>query len=768
MYGRANQRPPLGPPPSARRGPSFYYGQPATVHPITEEEESIRNSSGVSALGPPSTRNHDSLGGKSYASSNAIPIGIPDYYLQSERGSVPSLPDRSDGGHAESPVEPVPSIPAQLSERRRPPPPPQPRDEASPEPGDLVRQASLGKMRKPSLTHVKSGDKSRKNSASTNEGVPRKDSETVGAGTASFPSQQRAQPVYQEDVHHHDSGPRSADATAGSPQEHMLHDQNQDAGYAPSITSSLDVPSDSEADRRSLEKKATGGLLGAALAKEMESRSRSRSPSSMLSDQDKQIEDIISSLRKGGAITSEEAAKLQQHPDFVSKSGGKRRPPRLNLDPTREAEARGSLTSLPDLIRRATRLASSLDRGRTASRLGMQAWLDGGSDSENEKNRAKYEAAMANRRSGSISDILGQFPPPALGTPENHSRTDLRGSLAGWSSRLRHNELPSDSDAGEARRARKQDKKSKKKRCCGMPLWLFLLLLCIVILLITAAIVLPVVLVVVPNQEDSESSGPNCLPELSCANGGINVAADDGTCRCLCVSGYTGTECTQPGSPACTSIDVEGTTDDATVGTNIPSLLQSAQSDFGIPLNTERILGLFSSADLSCASENALVTFSGLDSGESSSNSKLRRRNLGSAPSPTQPLRRQASSTAQAASAATSNGIVFDSSSAPSSSDTPSSSPDSASSENISNTDHSANTTQTLNFARVAVLYVFQYSGELNTAATAQERLQEFFSDGGLLGGEGAGAVTLGGGFTADLRAWSLRIRNGTVVGGDE
>jgi hypothetical protein len=47
-----------------------------------------------------------------------------------------------------------------------------------------------------------------------------------------------------------------------------------------------------------------------------------------------------------------------------------RRPPRLDMDAVRDAEARGSLTSLPDLIRRATRLAAMMDRGkRPASRL---------------------------------------------------------------------------------------------------------------------------------------------------------------------------------------------------------------------------------------------------------------------------------------------------------------------------------------------------------------------------------------------------------------
>lgn len=47
-----------------------------------------------------------------------------------------------------------------------------------------------------------------------------------------------------------------------------------------------------------------------------------------------------------------------------------RRPPQLDIDAVKKAQARGSLTSLPDLIRRATRLAASLEKGRRpASRI---------------------------------------------------------------------------------------------------------------------------------------------------------------------------------------------------------------------------------------------------------------------------------------------------------------------------------------------------------------------------------------------------------------
>lgn len=53
-----------------------------------------------------------------------------------------------------------------------------------------------------------------------------------------------------------------------------------------------------------------------------------------------------------------------------SRLSAMRRPPRLDMDAVRAAEARGSLTSLPDLIRRATRLAAMIDKGkRPASRL---------------------------------------------------------------------------------------------------------------------------------------------------------------------------------------------------------------------------------------------------------------------------------------------------------------------------------------------------------------------------------------------------------------
>lgn len=65
-------------------------------------------------------------------------------------------------------------------------------------------------------------------------------------------------------------------------------------------------------------------------------------------------------------------------PTMSVRRPGARRPPRLDMHAVRDAEARGSLTSLSDLIRRATRLATNLDHGRTASRNDV---LNGNGDS---------------------------------------------------------------------------------------------------------------------------------------------------------------------------------------------------------------------------------------------------------------------------------------------------------------------------------------------------------------------------------------------------
>ncbi|TVY44215.1 hypothetical protein LSUB1_G002340 [Lachnellula subtilissima] len=93
-----------------------------------------------------------------------------------------------------------------------------------------------------------------------------------------------------------------------------------------------------------------------------------------------------------------------------------RRPPRLDIDAVRDAEARGSLTSLPDLIRRATRLAALMDRGRRpGSRLND---LNDFPMTGDTKDRDLNSSGNEKRRSG-LSGMLAAFPPPGVATPRD-------------------------------------------------------------------------------------------------------------------------------------------------------------------------------------------------------------------------------------------------------------------------------------------------------------------------------------------------------------
>ncbi|KAK5136196.1 hypothetical protein LTR08_004033 [Meristemomyces frigidus] len=762
---QAVKRPPLGPPPSSRRGPASYYPQIAPVHPIVEETDSVRGSiRNASILGA----GHDSM--KSYASSNAIPIGIPDYYLE-QRDSIPSLPG------AERPIS-SPDSEYDYGDSLYESPDPgygsEGRSEgiARPEPVMIVRQASLGRKSKPTLTNVKSSEKVRRISA--------------GDGLTTLPSQQRTgsnahemTPAMTKDVGQSKEMMAFSDSEAESDDETSTGrfgngDKALEAGGAAGLAAAVMaapvyvqasrskdslslrsqhndplssgtglIDSSSVESEQELKKKSSRELLGAAFPKMMHQQ-RSREPSPLANEVDPRMMEILGGLEKGGALSSSQNEKLKTPTGGLSERAGKRRPARLNVDTVKEAEARGSLTSLPDLIQRATRLASNLDRGKTASRLGTH-WFDGTRDADDEK--------LDKRRSGSISDMLASFPPPGLATPTG-SRTSRRRSA------MQHSQLISESDAGEIRNKR-------EKRCCGLPLWVFLLLLVMLILLIAAAIILPVVLIVIPRQNGSDSDSTSdsalsaCQAKLTCQNGGANVITTSSACQCLCVNGYTGSTCSTASDAACTTTSV-GSTSDATVGNAIPRLLTSASSDFNVPLDGEAVLGLFSSADLSCSSENALVTFN---------NNAGAKRGLDVVrPTPTLQRRQTATSDGQSG-AATSNGIVFEtgsptvatsSGSATSTSSSPSST-SSASSDAGNGTDSSTS----LDFARVAVLYIFQVSGQLNDAITAQTNLQSYFTNGETSSGQSIDPanVTLGNGYTCDLSGHSLNLANGTTIG---
>ncbi|KAI1181269.1 hypothetical protein F4777DRAFT_10152 [Nemania sp. FL0916] len=285
----------------------------------------------------------------------------------------------------------------------------------------------------------------------------------------------------------------------------------------------------------------------------------------------------------------------------VSRLSGLRRPPRLDIDAVRAAEARGSLTSLPDLIRRATRLASMMDRGRRpGSRFDNLDFPDEIYAGDPEKN----EYFELEKHQSGLSDMLAAFPPPA-------SRRSMRQSMGSWplprrTSRMAVGvkEQPADTDGYE------QSKRGR--RCCGLPLWGFLLAIFLIIAVIVAAVVVPVELLVI--KKDSAQPAGNCMEQLPCANGGTSVVSQ-GQCSCICSNGFTGKNCTTPAMQGCTTttLETEDNTkiNDVTIGQAIPRLVLEAQTNFSIPLSATSIISKFSSAGLSCTAENALVTFDG-------------------------------------------------------------------------------------------------------------------------------------------------------------
>jgi hypothetical protein len=283
------------------------------------------------------------------------------------------------------------------------------------------------------------------------------------------------------------------------------------------------------------------------------------------------------------------------------------------------------------------------------------------------------------------------------------------------------------------------------------------------ILLVAAAVVVPVTLIVLPRQQQ-QANLATCPTSSACSNGGVSVVSGN-ACRCVCVNGFTGDHCTIAGDTGCITTDVgTGTSSfkNATIGSSIPRLLTGSETNYSIPLNSSALLALFSSNNLSCSSENALVTFNGqaqkrslLFIDEDEANRIL----ANPFPTPIHMIRnahdifpRQ-----NANHAATSNGIVF----AATSTFNPSSSPTSS---NVPQ-DVFVNT-QTTDFARVVILFILQQTGNLTSAVSSQERIQSFFENPTTNTTMGGGGGDPNFSFTINFQTFTIQLANGTKIGG--
>ncbi len=224
--------------------------------------------------------------------------------------------------------------------------------------------------------------------------------------------------------------------------------------------------------------------------------------------------------------------------------------------------------------------------------------------------------------------MLAAFPPPAQ--PNRRSiRQSLREQVGSWPLPLNIGnsglggqpirERP-DEDAdsvSDLTDLKNQRGRKSRRRCCGLPLWGFVLLVIIILIIVAAAIVIPLEFFVIRKQNsNSATSLAQCQSQLTCANGGINVVSTQGFCSCICANDFTGFDCSVAGDTGCTTTSLPSTTTanslaNVTMGNAMPRLIAQARQNFSIPLDGTQILAMFNSGNLSCAAENALVTFDG-------------------------------------------------------------------------------------------------------------------------------------------------------------
>lgn len=451
-----------------------------------------------------------------------------------------------------------------------------------------------------------------------------------------------------------------------------------------------------------------------------------------------------------GALEKELEILPMSGPKMSDKRPGGRRPPRLDMDAVRDAEARGSLTSLPDLIRRATRLASRLDDGRTASRNDL---CDNGKE-------FKLPSKQRFRNSGSLSGILASFPPPGPVGSEGRSS---------WPFFKRSNLQNVTSHDPET------DQVKPRRRCCGMRPWVFALVCVLVTIIVILAILLPIFLVAVPQQ--SESNLSKCEKTTPCRNGGVSVSSGE-LCSCVCTNGFTGSQCTVDGDASCVTTEVNSK--NATIGSEIPRLFEDSQSNFSIPLDPFTIMALFSQNDVSCMTENALVSFRDVST-------KTRRfypislePDLDApAHNPDELSQTITSETpiqtlAPRDSVATVDGIIYDGS-APTQNAPTATAPPTSTTTTAQASKETARSgpvpSKVVDFSRIAVLYIFQQTGALDAALKAEKNIQSYLTGPYSTSPDKTYSINLVNfgsqrGFTLDFDELSISTPKGAVFGG--
>lgn len=299
----------LIPPSSSRKGSSSLYSQGVYFSPIIEESPEA-----------------SSKGRGSVASSKIVP------------SSWGSHPDDYKSSRIQEKFE------EEESRKSRSPTSPGSTGSMHDDTTSLVRQASMGKKMKPSLTRIRH----------SSENVSNKKKEAVGL--ASITAGVAAGAL----------GGSLGKPPAPAARNILANESTENR------TAAMD---NSPPNSRSSQDSGNGS---STLVDPM---SRSRSPLAFAAD---------GSGRQPTSPMHGVGRPSSKGPSMSDKVPSDRRPPQLDMEAVRDSEIRTSISSLPDLIRRATRLAANLDRGKMAQRKAMF-------DVSNEKrngtavNQARYQ-----------------------------------------------------------------------------------------------------------------------------------------------------------------------------------------------------------------------------------------------------------------------------------------------------------------------------------------------------------------------------------------
>lgn len=705
----------LGPPPTSRRGASSYYSQASFVSPIPEESPRTQASHG------------------SYASSAAIPSSwgsdSPGYqYDYDEDDDEDDITERGYG--ADVIEEGHESRESHVDDN---------------EDRGLIRSASVGKRAKPSMITTKSSDK------------------VEPVRPAPVPQQMQASKLQNSGAVDGNIGGALAGKALGAPR---ADDTQRDTRW-PIVGNGSSPLAGGTGLIESSSSENSFPTMAKAVATEQ--------PVIAGSPSDARASEILGAYHAASSFQPSVPAQTRAPSPGFSRLSAIRRPPRLDMDAVRDAEARGSLTSLPDLIRRATRLAAMMDRGkRPGSRLNdLNDFPMSGDEKDAELlckclflfccTAANEIASNGDKRRSGLSGMLAAFPPPGVATP----RDGTPRPISSWPSPYNASDGPLDPNNTQ--------REKKRRRVCGLPCWAFLLVIGILLIIVAAAIVVPLEFLVI-NKPKTKAAASSPVQQCegnsttACQNGGSSLI-DNESCACICTNGFTGSTCSIAGSAGCTTTTLSGSSlRNITLGDSISRLISASQTNFSIPLSANTILARFNSANLSCTSENALVTFDGESQRVNQANDVVTpasTETVSAIPSSVKkPRDDYYSYTTSATSAPSStNGIIYDSAATPSPTATASSASSSgeatSSSSTASPTAHFTITEEVLDFARVAVLFVLQQE-QLDSAVSAQSALQKFFAPDSF-NNNAAMNISLGNGNSINLVSFSVEVGNGTV-----